>query len=114
MPFLIDQQGWSQVPLKIKGSYDHPRFKLDTIGLRRQAEETVLDTLQQRLFDRNKETATDNDTQTNNTKQVTASPQNLEEQPKQAQPENSKDARKKRRAERKKLLEETLRGVLSP
>ena len=50
MSFLTDQQGWSQVPLKIKGSFDHPRFNLDTIGLRQQAEEKLLDTIAAATF----------------------------------------------------------------
>jgi AsmA protein len=50
--FLTDQEGWGQLPLKVAGSYDQPRFAMDTAGVREQVEERARDELQRRVIDR--------------------------------------------------------------
>ncbi|MDO3376566.1 AsmA family protein [Geoalkalibacter halelectricus] len=50
--FLTDQQGWGQLPLRVAGNYDQPRFALDTTGVREQVEERAREELQRRVIDR--------------------------------------------------------------
>ena len=50
--FLTDQQGWGQLPLRVAGSYDNPRFALDATGVREQVEEKAREELQRRVIDR--------------------------------------------------------------
>ncbi|WP_305046314.1 AsmA family protein [Geoalkalibacter sp.] len=54
--FLTDPDGWGQLPLKVTGNYDQPRFAMDTAGVRQQVEEQAVERareeLQKRVIDR--------------------------------------------------------------
>ncbi|WP_305041433.1 AsmA family protein [Geoalkalibacter sp.] len=54
--FLKDQEGWGQLPLKVTGNYDQPRFAMDTAGVRQQvgekAVEKAREEIQKRVIDR--------------------------------------------------------------
>ncbi len=47
--YLGDEQGWTTVPLRIKGSYDGPDVGLDSKGLKKQAEKAVKKEVQKSL-----------------------------------------------------------------
>ncbi len=52
--FLVDADGWGQVPLKIKGSLARPSFALDSAvikgALKKKAEQKLQEALQEKLF----------------------------------------------------------------
>jgi AsmA protein len=54
--YLKDDQGWSELPLKVAGDVTAPRFSLDSAGVRQQVEqkarEKVEETIQRQLLDR--------------------------------------------------------------
>jgi AsmA protein len=47
--YLTDDQGWSQVPLLVTGSYESPSFGLDPKGLKSQAKKALTDKLGKEL-----------------------------------------------------------------
>ena len=47
--YLGDDQGWTTVPIRVKGSYDAPDVGLDSKGLKKQAEKAVKKEVQKKL-----------------------------------------------------------------
>ncbi|PLX99327.1 MAG: hypothetical protein C0623_09640 [Desulfuromonas sp.] len=47
--YLGDENGWTSVPLRIKGDYSSPEVSLDRSGLKKQAEEVVRKKVQEKL-----------------------------------------------------------------
>ena len=47
--YLGNENGWTTVPLRIKGSYDNPDVGLDSKGLKKQAEKAVQKEVQRKL-----------------------------------------------------------------
>ena len=47
--FLVDEQGWGRLPIRVAGTFDAPRFILDTSGVQQQLKEKAEEEIKQQL-----------------------------------------------------------------
>jgi len=50
--FLTDKEGWGQLPLKVAGTWNAPRFTLDTAAVREKAKEEIKKKIQEKVLEK--------------------------------------------------------------
>jgi AsmA protein len=50
--FLVDEKGWGQLPIRVAGNLNSPRFALDTAAVQEKAKEEIQKKLQEQLLER--------------------------------------------------------------
>lgn len=50
--FLTDKEGWGQLPLKVAGTWNSPRFALDTTAVREKAKEEAKKKIQEKILEK--------------------------------------------------------------
>ena len=50
--FLSNEEGWTQLPLKVAGTFTSPRFALDTSGVKEQVKQKAREEIEKKVFEK--------------------------------------------------------------